>query len=134
MIVADTNLVVYLYVETAKTPQARRAFQKDPAWAAPFLWRSEFRNVLTLYLRKGKLALADAVRLAGEAQLFFQHTEYHTDAEHVLRLVSSSRCSAYDCEFVALAQQLGVRLVTTDGLILAEFPGTAVALEDFSTG
>jgi len=133
MIVADTNLVVYLYVETAKTPQARRAFQKDPAWAAPFLWRSEFRNVLTLYLRQGKLSLADAVRLAGEAQLFFLDKEWHVESEHVLRLVSSSRCSAYDCEFVALAQQLGVRLVTTDDLILKEFPAVALSLDAFAS-
>jgi predicted nucleic acid-binding protein len=131
MIVVDTNLVVYHYVETPKTPLARRAFLKDPAWAAPFLWRSEFRNVLTLYLRQGKLSLADAVRSADDAQLFFLGKEYHVASEHVLRLVSSSRCSAYDCEYVAVAEELGVKLVTTDDLILKEFPAIAISLDAF---
>ncbi len=131
MIVVDTNLVVHLYVETEKTPQARRAFQKDPAWTAPFLWRSEFCSVLTLYLRKGKLSLADAIQLAGQAHLLLLDKEHLVSSEHVLRLVSSSRCSAYDCEFVALAQQLGVRLVTTDDLVLKEFPAVAVSLDAF---
>jgi predicted nucleic acid-binding protein len=30
-------------------------------------------------------------------------------SEQVLQLATSSRCSAYDCEFVAAAQQLGCR-------------------------
>jgi predicted nucleic acid-binding protein len=39
----------------------------------------------------------------------------------VLQLVSTSRCSAYDCEFVAVAEQLAVPLVTEDLTILAAF-------------
>jgi len=48
-----------------------------------------------------------------------------------LSLVSSSHCSPYDCEFVALAQQLGVPVVTSDSQILSEFPATAVSLDAF---
>ena len=46
---------------------------------------------------------------------------------HVLELTLASNCTAYDCEFVALAKELGVKLVTLDQQILTEFPGIAVS-------
>ncbi len=48
-----------------------------------------------------------------------------------MRLISESNCSAYDCEFVALAQQLDVSLITLDRRILREFPNVAVAPAEF---
>jgi len=52
----------------------------------------------------------------------------------VLELVSARECSAYDCEFVALAKGLGISLVTVDKKILKEFSQTAVSLDDFLAG
>ena len=49
-------------------------------------------------------------------------------AELVLELVRDSDCSAYDCEFVALAMSLGVKLVTDEKKLLKAFPKHAVAL------
>ena len=53
-------------------------------------------------------------------------------SEQVLQLATSSRCSAYDCEFVAAAQQLGVPLVNEDRAILAAFPHLARSLDQFN--
>ncbi len=39
-----------------------------------------------------------------------------------------SDCSAYDCEYVALAKRLGVKLVTMDRKVLRAFPEVAVSL------
>jgi len=54
-------------------------------------------------------------------------------SEQVLALASSSRCSAYDCEFVAAAQQLGVPLFTEDQMILSAFPDQARPLHQPSS-
>jgi predicted nucleic acid-binding protein len=132
MIVVDTNVVAYLLLGGERTPGARRAFQKDPLWAAPILWRSEFRNVLGAYLRRGTLTHADALEVMREAEALFRGSEYSLESGQVLRLVSESSCSAYDCEFVALAQQLDVPLVTSDAEMLREFPQTATSLEAFA--
>jgi predicted nucleic acid-binding protein len=130
MIVVDTNIIAYLYLPTELTGHAERLLESDPEWAAPLLWRSEFRNVLALYLRKGLLSLGDAVRIQDEAEALLAEQEYSTVSRDVLSLVAESFCSAYDCEFVALARSLKVKLVTMDRKILTAFPETAINLED----
>ncbi len=131
MIVVDTNLLVYLYVRSESSDLADRAFLRDPEWVAPWLWRSEFFNVLTGCLRKGLVSFELAVAIVGEAELLMTDAEYSVGSLDVLAPASRSRCSAYDCEFVALAQELGVPLVTPDRQILADFPATAVDLGAF---
>lgn len=131
MIVVDTNVIGYLYLSSAYSEQAERALLKDAEWAAPLLWRSELRNVLALYMRKGWLSLEDAVHIMDEAVRLMAGREYAVDSVQVLELVEKSTCSAYDCEFVALARDLGVPLVTVDKQILRDFPREAVSLEAF---
>ena len=60
-----------------------------------------------------------------------QGREYTVSSVRVLSLVAGTRCSAYDGEFVALAQDLGLSLVTSDARLLAEFPATTIAMDIF---
>jgi predicted nucleic acid-binding protein len=132
VIVVDTNLLVYLYIRSAHSERIGKAFLKDSDWVAPMLWRSEFLNVLTACLRKGIVNLETAIEIAGEAELLMEGGEFSVGSLDVLKLAAQSRCSAYDCEFVALARGLNVPLVTTDSQILSAFPETAVSLEEFA--
>lgn len=132
MIVVDTNLIGYLYLESKHSLLAEQAWLKDKQWAAPLLWRSEFRNVLALYIRKQWLTLEDSRQIMTEALNLMETEEYEADSHEVLRLVGVSNCSAYDCEFVALAQELGTALVTVDKQILKDFPEVAVSLATFA--
>ncbi len=122
---------MYLLVPGERTRQAELALERDPHWVAPAFWRAEFRNALALYLRRALLTLDDAVEIAEKAETLMGQRDLRVPAGRVLTLVAGSRCAAYDCEFVALAQDLGVPLVTSDQTILTEFPSTAVALEAF---
>lgn len=131
MIVVDTNLLIYLYVQSEHSESAEKAFLKDPEWAAPLLWRSEFLNVLTACLRRGIVNLEAAIEIAGEAELLMEGGEFSVGSLDILKLAVGSRCSAYDCEFVALARELSIPLVTTDKQILADFPDAARSLEEF---
>jgi predicted nucleic acid-binding protein len=131
VIVADTNLLVYLYVKGQRTVQAEAAVIRDPVWVAPLLWRSEFRNTLVGLVHKKAVLLDDAMQMTLEAEQWMTGREYTVMSEHVLRLAVRSGCSAYDCEYVALAEDLGVPLVTADRQVLAAFPSLAVALEQF---
>lgn len=131
MIVVDTNLIGYLFLSSERSPQAEAALLKDAEWAAPLLWRSELRNVLAYYLRKSLLTLNDAIQIMDEAARVVYGREYTVTSPHVFNLVATSTCSAHDCEFVALAQDLHVPLITADKQILAQFPDSAVSLEQF---
>jgi predicted nucleic acid-binding protein len=131
MIVVDTNIIGYLFLTSERSNQAEQALRKDPRWAAPLLWRSEFRSVLALYLRRKLLSLETAQQIMGEATSLMLGHEYNVASQRVLELVAASSCSAYDCEFVALAQDLDVPLVTVDQQVLNQFPATAKSLEDF---
>lgn len=131
MIVVDTNVIGYLFLTSAKSSLAEQALLKDSNWAAPLLWRSEMRNVLTFYIRKGLLSLEDAQQIMNQAIVLMRSQEYGVTSNQVLELVHISTCSAYDCEFVALARDLKVPLVTVDRQILKEFPDTGISLDAF---
>ena len=128
MIVVDSNVLAYLYLPSEYTDAAEALLENDPNWAAPVLWRSEFRNILAGYLRRRSLTFQQACALQREAEDLMRGAEYEVDSLGVLELVRDSECSAYDCEFVALAMKLGTKLITMDGKLLRSFPGIAVAL------
>jgi len=132
MIVVDTNIIGYFFLDSDFSAQVEKAYQKDSHWAAPLLWRSEFRNVLAGYIRQKILTLADANQIMAEAETLLRGEEYTVNSTDVLKLVSDSSCSAYDCEFVALAQDLRVSVVTLDKKILANFPTMAISLDQFA--
>jgi len=128
VIVVDTNVVAYLYLPSEYTAAAETLLERDPDWAAPILWRSEFRNILAGYLRRKTLTFDHAWALQAEAEALLTGLEFEVDSETVLRLVQTSDCSAYDCEFIALATQLDTKLVTADKKLLKAFPERATTL------
>jgi predicted nucleic acid-binding protein len=56
--------------------------------------------------------------------------EYEVDTSAVLRLCKASNCSAYDCEYVALAEFLDLEFVTADSKLAKAFPGRALLLSE----
>ena len=131
MIVVDTNLVLDYHIVRPRTPLAEAVLARDPAWTAPVLWRSEFRNALVRLILDGLLDAETALRLASYAERRMAPGEHQVTSAAVLRLATDSGCTAYDCEFVALAQDLGARLITSDAEVLKAFPGLAVTPERF---
>jgi predicted nucleic acid-binding protein len=128
MIVADTNVITYLGIDSPYTALAEQLLLKDCDWIVPRLWRSEFRNVLALYLRKALLTLDQALQIQSEMEDFLGGREYEVASFDVLRLANSSTCSAYDCEFVALAKSFEIKMVTLDRKLARTFPETVSLL------
>lgn len=132
MIVADTNLIAYLHLSGTRTDAAEAVLRADPDWHAPLLWRSEFRNVLALHVRERGWDVSSAARICREAEETMEGGEHLIPSPSVLRLAESSGRSAYDCEFVALAEALGVPLVTADRELAESFPDRAIPLGAFA--
>ena len=131
MIAVDTNIICYYWLASPLSPQAEALQQREPIWITPPLWRSEFRNAVALSLRHRLLAMEDAIALVERAEDRLGRNEVVVSSRIVMELVAQSSCSAYDCEFVAIAQEHGLRLVTADRQVLREFPQVAVSLANF---
>jgi predicted nucleic acid-binding protein len=131
MIVADTNIISYLLLPTPYSDTVDKLYKLDSEWVAPTLWKSEFRNVLTLYLRKEIITFEKALQLQETAESIMAHNEFDIPSAQILTLVNKSNCSSYDCEFVALAQHLNISLVTHDKKVLREFSSVATSVVDF---
>ncbi len=132
MIVADANVIVHLTIRSEFSPLSEAAYAVDASWAAPLLWLSEYRNTLAKYLQHRGMTVESALLSLRSAEEIISGRAYNVASEKVLELVKGSACPAYDCEYVALAQDLGVPFVTTDRQVLKAFPKTAVALEKFA--
>lgn len=131
MIVVDTSVIASLWVPNDMEELAYKVLRKDPEWVAPLLWRSELRNVLALYLRKNILELSIVLQSIQEAEQLMESNAYEVNSIQVLQFVQQSNCSSYDCEFVALANDLGVPLISFDKQICREFPEIAVHPQAF---
>lgn len=133
MIVVDTNVIAYLLIHSEYSKYAEYLLRYEPDWAAPLLWRSEFRNILVLYLRKKILDITQVQNIMTTAEELMAQNEFSVSSLEVLQAVQNSKCSAYDCEFVCLAQSLNTLLVTEDKKILQNFPEVAKSLVTFDT-
>lgn len=133
-IVVDTNVLAYYWLPGAHTETAVDLRRATDLWYAPKLWRSEFRNVLAGFLRRGRLSLAQAQATMQAAEAALADCERDVNSMRVLDFVSQSNCSAYDCEFIALAAAMNIPLVTEDRRVLSGFPAIAVAMADLVEG
>ena len=130
MIVVDSNILLYLYLPGAHTDDCIRLLERDPEWASPALWRSEFCNTLLLYLRKKLITQAFAAQAVEAAGLLIARREYVPASVSVIDLAMQSNCTYYDCEFVAVARSHSATLVTQDRALLKAFPNDAMSLAE----
>ena len=128
MIVVDSNVVAYLYLPGDFTAAAEKLLQREPAWAVPLLWRSELRNILASYMRRRSLTFERAFEIQREAEALLADNEYDVDSFEVLELARDSGCTSHDCEFVATAKRLGLKLVTQDAQLRKAFPDLTMPL------
>jgi predicted nucleic acid-binding protein len=131
MIVVDTNVIASMWVPNDMDEWVHKVLKKDSDWGAPLLWRSEFRNVLSIYLRKDILELPLALQAMEEAEQLMESNEFEVNSTQVMSFVADSSCSAYNCEIVALADDLNVKLVTFDKRVIKEFSQLAVSPQEF---
>ena len=131
MIIVDTNVIAYTFIAGDHTDLAEAVQTADSSWAAPILWRSEMLSLLTLYVRRKVTPLDEAVVIMNNAGKLLSGNEHFVRSERVLELSSASGHSSYDCEFVALAEDLRVKLVTFDRKLISAFPALAISAAAF---
>jgi predicted nucleic acid-binding protein len=134
MIVADTNLVVQLTLRLAQTEQARNVYQRDSDWVLPELWRHEYLNVLANYLRFDHTPMETLLAAWQQATSLFKNSVKPVDMLQALRLAGDLNISAYDAQYLALAQTFDIKLVTEDRKLRKAAPDMTLSMQAFLSG
>lgn len=132
MIVVDVNVVAYYFIEGEKTAPARALMRRDADWRLPALWRHEYLNVLATYSRQGGAGIEEVRNLWRLALELLAPREQPADAESSLALAIEHKISAYDAQYVSLAQRLGAVFVTEDRRLLRSFPSFTRTMQTFA--
>ena len=131
MIVVDTNVVAYYFIEGDKTAMARELMRADPDWRLPALWRHEYLNVLATYARQGGATVAESRELWRLAGNLLSSREQQVEPEAALALAVDHKLSAYDAQYIVLAQGLHTVLVTEDRRLVKAFPSITRTMQGF---
>ena len=124
MIVADTNLLVYLFlpVSTPKLPSGSSE-RIRPGWSPSSGGASSRAYSPGTCAR----TCSPSRKRSRPSKSPRWPCGKGSTTARVVELVRRSSCSAYDCGFVALAEEHRAPLVTSDARVLRGFPDMAVA-------
>lgn len=125
MIVADCSLIARLIIAANDPGPAKALWLRDSDWAAPALWEAEFASVLLKYEHAGLLSAPGAAAHRLRAEAIFERTTHYITIDRALISARRSGCSSYDGYYVALAEDLDVKLYTYDKEILRRCPNLA---------
>ncbi|MFH1066458.1 MAG: type II toxin-antitoxin system VapC family toxin [bacterium] len=131
VIVVDANIVAYFFIQGSFTEKAQALFESQPIWATPRLCSHELLNILATLAKTGRDPLnkiLDIWRRAHDLLLPFQQ---EVDMEKALHIACRLHLSAYDAQYLALADALGVPLITQDHKLIAAAPKVAQSLQGF---
>lgn len=131
MIVVDAEMLISLTLVRPHTAMVREAFLRDPDWAAPPLWRSDFRGQLWKHISANRISAGQAARAFEAAQLVIAGNEPEPELSHILTLAHSHSLEVYDAEYVAVARELGVAYVTADEELARAAPDVVVSLKAY---
>ncbi len=114
MIVVDANVVAYWAIEGEFTNSARELWRVDSEWMVPMLCRHELANVVATYVKRGAMEVADVADLWSGIELVISGNEIEVDLPSAVAIAIERKLSAYDAQYLLLAEQHGVPLVSQD--------------------
>jgi predicted nucleic acid-binding protein len=132
MIIADANLLAYYVLAGDRTKSVERMRALDNDWIAPVLLRHELLNVFGNYIRKASMSRDRAIRLYRRAISIVRFDERTADPIAIFRLVEEKRLTAFDAQYLWLAYETKLKLVTADRALIAADSNVVVHIDDFS--
>jgi predicted nucleic acid-binding protein len=130
MLLVDTNVVAYLLIEGDYTEAAQELRTRDPDWRSEACLLVEFTNVLASLIARKRMTLPSAGDFLAKAAALLDGKLGRIPHTSVLAIAVRYRVSAYDARFLALADQLGSRLVTEDAGLRAAAPTLTQSLAE----
>ena len=130
MIVVDANIVAYWTIKGAQTEAATRLRVADPVWVVPALCQHELLNVLWMYMRGDEMTLPQAIAVWDDCKAVIEGSGYEVPAHEILSLAQERNITAYDAQYVVLARELGVPLITEDKKLQSRCPDEARSMQE----
>jgi len=130
MFIVDTNIVAYLLIHGDRTAAAQRLHGHDPDWRSEAFLLVEFTNVLASSIATKRMTFALAQDFLAKAIRLFDGKLARVDHPLLLAIAARHGVSVYDARFLALADQLGTRLVTEDAKLRAAAPALTQSLAE----
>jgi predicted nucleic acid-binding protein len=130
MLLVDTNVVVHLLIDGPSTAAAQALRRHDPDWRSEAFLLVEFTNVLASSVATGRMGLVPAHEILGKVEDLFSGKLARIEHRRVLSISAAYGVSAYDARFLALADQLGRRLVTEDARLRQAAPRLTQSLAE----
>jgi predicted nucleic acid-binding protein len=122
MLLVDTDIVAYLLIDGDYTDGAQQLRIRDSDWRSEAFLLVEFTNVLASSIARKRMTLSSAEDFLVKATALFDGKLARIPHASVLAIAARYRVSASDARFLALADQLGSRLVTEDAGLRAAAP------------
>ena len=130
MFLVDTNIIAPLFVRSALSDAVQKLHGRDPVWRTEPFALIELSNVLATYERAGYVTSGTAHDCLGRAATFLHPHFFSVTHEAALEVAFRHRTTAYDARFLAVAEQLGARLVTEDARLRAAAPALTQSLAE----
>lgn len=131
MIVIDANILIYALIECDNSRLIPQLRKKNADWRTTGLCLHETLNVLATYQRRGVLTLEQCKELLRNASRFITVAQCEVDMEASLSVAAKYGITGYDAQYVALALNLAVPLITEDRKLRQAVPGVAISMQEF---
>ena len=130
MLLVDTNVVAYLLIDGDYTTAAQELRLRDSDWRSEAFLLVEFTNVLVSSIARKRMTLSMAEDFLAKVFSLFDGKLGRIPHAAVLGIAARHRVNANDARFLALADQLGSRLITQDARLRAAAPALTQSLAE----
>lgn len=117
MIVVDASVVAYLLIEGEMTEAVREVYQVDPDWVTPPILNHEILSILAALGMEERSSLS-VEAIWRDARALLGARQQVPDPVNALRLAVELGISGHDAQYLSLAQQLNLPLITCDAALL----------------
>jgi predicted nucleic acid-binding protein len=124
--VVDASVAIKWFVLEADSDKALELIAPNHTLIAPDLLLLEVIALLSRRVREGVVSLVAAKADMADLPRFFASITPSNDVtEAAFELSLTIRHPLYDCIYLALAEKLGVQMITADGKLATRLAGTA---------
>jgi predicted nucleic acid-binding protein len=114
-LVIDASVAIKWFFHEELRDQALAVIDLKTSLVAPDLFRAEFANVLWKKVRRTEVSVEDATLLTERIDTFVKCIPTNSETARIaLSYAVRLNSPAYDCFYLALAEQLGTKFVTAD--------------------